>query len=80
MKFSLQRCSYSISFSYLSENEVAQPCPTLCDLMDRKPPGPLCMAVSRQEYWSGLLFSSPRDLPDLEIEPRSTALQADSTT
>ena len=29
---------------------------------------PLSMEFSRQEYWSGLLFPSPRDLPDLGIE------------
>ena len=36
------------------------------------------MEFSRQEYWSGLLFSSPGDLPDPGIEPGSPALQADS--
>ena len=39
---------------------------------------PLSMEFSRQKYWSGLPFPSPRDLPDLGIEPRSPALQADS--
>ena len=32
----------------------------------------------RQEYWSGLPFPSPGDLPDPEIKPRSPALQVDS--
>ena len=36
------------------------------------------MEVSKQEYWSGLPFPSPGDLPDPVIEPRSPALQADS--
>ena len=36
------------------------------------------MGFSRQEYWSGLPFPSPEDLPDPGIEPRSPALQADS--
>ena len=36
------------------------------------------MEFSRQEYWSGLRFSSPRDLPDPGIEPGSLALQADA--
>jgi len=36
------------------------------------------MEFSRQEYWSGLLFPSPRDLPDPGIEPGSLTLQADS--
>ena len=39
---------------------------------------PLSMGFSRQEYWSGLPFPSPGDLPDSEIEPRSPAWQADS--
>ena len=39
---------------------------------------PLSMKFSRQEYWSGLPFSSPGDLPNPGIEPRSPALQADS--
>ena len=34
------------------------------------------MGISRQEYWSGLLFPSPGDLPGPGIEPRSPALQA----
>ena len=33
---------------------------------------------SRQEYWSGLPFTSPRDVPNPGIEPKSPALQADS--
>ena len=36
------------------------------------------MGFSRQEYWSGLPFSSPGDLPDPGIEPRSPSLQADA--
>ena len=36
------------------------------------------MGFSRQEYWSGLLFPSPENLPDPGIELRSPALQADS--
>ena len=36
---------------------------------------PLSRGFSRQEYWSGLPFPSPRDLPDPRVEPRSPALQ-----
>ena len=36
------------------------------------------MRFSRQEYWSGLLFLSPGDLPDPGIEPGSPALEADA--
>ena len=39
---------------------------------------PLSMGFSRQEYWSGLPFPSPGDLPDPGIEPRSPALEADA--
>ena len=39
---------------------------------------PLSMGFSRQEYWSGLSFPSPGDLPDPGIKPRSPALQANS--
>ena len=39
---------------------------------------PLSMEFSRQEYWSGLPFPSPGDLPDPGIKSRSPALQAES--
>ena len=38
------------------------------------------MGFSRQKYWSGLPFSSPGDLPDPGIKPRSPALEADALT
>ena len=41
---------------------------------------PPSMGFSRQEYWSGLPFPSPGDLPDPGIEPRSPALQVDALT
>ena len=40
---------------------------------------PLSMEFSRQEYWSGMPFPSPEDLPNLGIEPMSPALQVDSS-
>ena len=39
---------------------------------------PLSVEFSRKEYWIGLPFPSPRDLPNPGIEPRSPVLQADS--
>ena len=39
---------------------------------------PPSMEFSRQEYWSGLPFPSPGDLPNPGLEPRSPALQADA--
>ena len=41
---------------------------------------PPSMGFSRQEYWSGLPFPSPGDLPHPRIEPTSPALQADAFT
>ena len=39
---------------------------------------PLSMGFSRQEYWSGVPFPSPGDLPNPGIESRSPALEADA--
>ena len=36
------------------------------------------MGFSRQEFWSGLLFPSPGDLPNPGVKPGSPALQADA--
>ena len=41
---------------------------------------PLSMEFSREEYWSGLSFPSPRDLTDSGIESSSLALQANALT
>ena len=49
----------------------------LCYPIDCSSPGS-SVEFSRQEYWSGLPFPSPGDLPDPETEPGSPALQADS--
>ena len=38
----------------------------------------LYAGFSRQEYWSGLPFPSPEDIPDPGIEPWSPTLQADA--
>ena len=46
---------------------------TPCIVAYQAPPS---MEFFRREYWSGLPFSSPGDLPDPEIKPRSPALQA----
>ena len=48
-------------------------CPTLCNSVDCNPPGSSssCLGFSRQEYWSGLSFSPPGDLPNPGIEPVS---------
>ena len=63
-----------------SESEVAQSCPTLCDPWTVAHQAPPSMGFSRPEYWSGLPFPSPGDLPNPGIKPRSPALQADFLT
>ena len=64
-----------ITYPSESESEVAQLCPPLCDPMDcslhQAPPS---MGFSRQEYWSGLPFPSPGNLPDPGIKPTTPAL------
>ena len=49
------------------------------DPMDCSPQAPLSMGFSRQEYWSGLPFPSPGDLPNPGIKPLSLAWQVDSS-
>ena len=57
---------------------VAKSCLTLVTPWTVACQAPLSMGFSRQEYWSGLLFPSPGDPPNLGIEPRSPVLQVDS--
>ena len=45
-----------------------QSCPTLCDPWTVAHQAPLSIGFSKQEYWSGLSCSPPRDLPDPGIE------------
>ena len=44
---------------------------TFCDPMDCSSPDSSVHETSRQEYWSGLPFPPPADLPDPGIEPIS---------
>ena len=62
-------CVYMCVFSVVSDSAI--PWTIACQ-------APLSMEFSRQEYWSGLPFPTPGDLPDPGIKPRSLALQADS--
>ena len=57
--------SHSVTFDFVTPWTIAHQ-------------GPLFIRFPRQEYWIGLLFPSPGDLPNSEIEPRSPALQMDS--
>ena len=57
---------------------VARLCPTLVSPWAVACQAPLPMGFSRKEYWSGLPFLSPGDLPNPGVEYGSPALQADS--
>ena len=63
--------AYSVQFSRSVVSDSAAP----WTVAYQAPPS---MGFFRQEYWSGLPFPSPGDLPNPEIEPESPALQADS--
>ena len=53
--------SRDITLPSKQASEVVQSCPTLCNPMDSSlHQAPLSMGFSRQEYWSGLPFPSPR--------------------
>ena len=57
------------------KSEVTQSCPTLCNPTDSNlHQAPPSMGFSRQEYWSGLPFPSPGNLPNPGIEPTSPTL------
>ena len=72
MMLSLLNLNYFLAAFVL----VAQSCLTLPRTVVRQ--ALLSMEFSRQEYWSGLPFPSPGDLPTQGVEPGSPALQPDS--
>ena len=57
---------------------VTKSCPTLVTPQTVAHQAPLSIGFSRPEYWSALPFPFPGDFPNLGLEPRSPALQADS--
>ena len=74
--------SYDITYMWNLKKEKkvkllshVQLCATPWTVAYHAPPS---MEFSRQEYWSGLPFPSPGDLPDPGIKPRSSTLQADA--
>ena len=58
--------------------KVAQSLLTFCNPVDYSPIGSPVYGFSRQEYWSGLPFPSPGDLPNPGIKPGSPAFQSAS--
>ena len=69
----LLRKMLAVCCSYVCACSVSQSFPTLCNPTDCSPQAPLSMRFSRQEYWSGLSFSS-RNLHDPGIKHMSPAL------
>ena len=55
------------------EGMCAQSCPTLCAAWTVGSQAPLCLEFSRQEYWSGVPFPSPGNLPNPVIKAMSLA-------
>ena len=70
-------CMLLILHNLIGRSLVTKSCPTLAIPWTVACKASLSMGFSMQEYWSGLPFPSPEDLPDPGIEPRSPALQAD---
>ena len=67
-----------MSIYFIVVVKVAQLCLSHCDPWTIVSQGPLSMELSRQEYWSGLPFSSLGDLSDLGIKSGFPALRTDS--
>ena len=57
---------------------VAKLCPTLATLCTVARQAPLSMEFPWQDYWSGLPFLSPGDLPNPGIQPVSPPLPSES--
>ena len=67
-------------FSFLSESEVAQLCPTLWDPVDCSPPVSSVHVIFQARVLEWVAIPSPGDLPYPGIKPRPPALQADALT
>ena len=65
--------------TYLLSGLVAKSCRTFATPWTVAHQTPLSMGFLRQEYWSGLPFPSPADLPDPGIKPASPELPGNSS-
>ena len=64
----LVETKFSVAYTKTS-GFVAKSCPTLVSQWTVACQTPLSIGFFRQEYWSGLPFPSPGDLPDLGLNP-----------
>ena len=60
-QFSFQSQRKTMPKNAQSESDIAQSCPTLCDPSAVAHQAPPSMGFSRQEYWSGFSFPSPKE-------------------
>ena len=67
-------CALTLFDLEVKRSKVAQSCLTLVTPWTVAYGTPPSMGFSRKEYWSGLPFPFPEDLPDPGLEPRSPAL------
>ena len=70
-------CIY-IVYIYICGGLVTKSCLTLVTPWTAACQAPLSIGLFSQEYWSGLSFPSPGNLPNRGIKPGSPALQAGS--
>ena len=75
--FEVLSCTYSSCF-FIGGGLVAKSCLTFATSWTIAHQAPLSMGFSRQEYWGGLPFLFPGDLPDPGTEPGFSTWQADS--
>ena len=70
----------NILLVYQIVGSVVKSCLTLATPWTVARQAPLSMRFPRQEYWSGLSFPSPGDLPNAGIEPTSSCLAGEFFT
>ena len=71
LEFASQRPIPSTKAFRVCVCSVSQWCLTLCGPVNCSPPGSSVHGISRQEYWNGVPFPTPGDLPVPGIEPAS---------
>ena len=78
-RFSAVICAVyrSVVVAVTSADLVTKSCLTLATPWTVALQAPLSVGLSRQEYWSGLPFAPPGDLPESGIESTPPALQVD---
>ena len=69
---------HSITYPHSGGGLVTKSCPTLATPWTVACWAPLTLGLPRQQYWSGLPFPSPENLPNPGIKPTSPVLQVDS--